>query len=61
MAGHTIKVSDNVLARLQALQRPRESYSQVIERLLVVQEAWAMAGNVLEGQMKQRIEAIRRG
>jgi predicted CopG family antitoxin len=31
---HTIKISDEVYGDLQKLQRPRESYSAVIQRLL---------------------------
>lgn len=31
---HAIKVSHDVYIRLQRLQRPRESYSKVIERTL---------------------------
>ena len=32
--GKTIRVNDEVFAELQELQAPRETYSEVIERLL---------------------------
>ena len=34
----TIRVSDNVYARLQRLQGPRETYSEVIERCITIVE-----------------------
>ena len=32
--GKTIRVSDQVIERLQRIQQPRETYSEVIERTL---------------------------
>ena len=35
---HSIKISDDVYRRLQRLQGPRETYSEVVERCLSIVE-----------------------
>lgn len=42
-----IKVSNEVYEKLQKLQRPRESYSEVIERLLMMTEPLLEASRLL--------------
>ena len=37
--GHSIKVNDDVYDRIQKLQGPRETYSEVVDRCLSVVEA----------------------
>lgn len=44
---HAIKVSDNVYQRLQRLQGPRESYSEVIDRCICAVEAIRGVSNIL--------------
>lgn len=58
----SIKVSDDVYERLQAHQEPRESYSQLINRLLNTVEAIQAVSSTLGpshhlmGRAKEKVE-----
>ena len=50
----TIKVKDETHIELEGLLRPRESFSDVVERLLMVYRKQAELLNVLEGGIRFR-------
>lgn len=47
---HSIKVSEETYQELLKLQRPRETFSEIVERLLVVQSKLRELANIIEGQ-----------
>lgn len=46
----SIKVSDEVYRELLLIQRPRETFSEIIGRLLKVSDLFAKAEPILRGQ-----------
>lgn len=44
---HSIKVSDETYSELRKIQGPRESYGDVVTRLLTVWKAWLDVGEAL--------------
>lgn len=55
----TIRVTDDVFRRLQRLQGPRETYSDVVERLLSVAEAWQKVTNDMTREAITQASLIR--
>lgn len=55
----TIRVTDDVFRRLQKLQGPRETYSDVVERLLSVMEAWQKVTHNMTVEAVARADFIR--
>lgn len=55
----TIRVSSEVFARLEVLQRVRESKSDVIARLLEIGEAWKRASDNIQEVREDARKALR--
>ena len=50
----TIKLDDTVYNKLTGLMRPKETYSQVVERILLMFDKLGELKNVLEGAIEYR-------
>ena len=58
---HSIKISDEVLDDLRSLQRPRETYNELINRLLNVFKLMEQVKPFLDRyheELKQKVEKI---
>lgn len=51
---HSIKVSDEVYQGLETVRDKRETFSQVVERLLAARSEFQKLADILEGQIKFR-------
>lgn len=54
----TIKVTDGVYDQLTELLRPRETFNDVVERLLAVNRSALALLNQIEGQLRVRVNAV---